>query len=363
MTSTNCSQLNSSPFASDDVSELSDLPKPKAENLRPLLQRLQIPIIIGIAGDSGSGKTTYSHSLRQLIGSDLVSIISMDRYSKVDGKNRDRTGSLPLDPSAHHLDLLSEHLGQLKGGWAIELPVPDGTTQPFLPKPIVIVEGLHALYPELQRHLDFSVYIDPEYHLKWQWNFENQQKLGQDSEEIERELLMREVAFKKWIDFQKSDATVVVKLYQSRLAEFAKPRFIDHLPSGSCKVELIVEPAPAPLPSLSLPLNVGAILEMKQPSFMLVAVSSTFWGRKVLRVHLDGVFPQESIVQIKKQILQVTGLPASRETVAIANPEICADELAKMLVIWRFLEQVNYLIHERMKSGVLPLRATPILPR
>jgi hypothetical protein len=94
-----------------------------------------------------------------------------------------------------------------------------------------------------------------------------------------------------------------------------------------------------------------------------LAVSSTFWGRKVLRVHLDGVFPPESIVQIKKQILQVTGLPASRETAAIADREICADELAKMLVIWRFLEQVNYLIHERMKSGVLPLRATPILPR
>jgi phosphoribulokinase len=360
ISTTQNSRLNSPPLESNDISELSDLPKPKAEHLRPLLQRLQIPILIGIAGDSGSGKTTYSHSLRQLIGSDLVSIISMDRYSKDCHPKGDRPESGPLDPSSRDLPLLAEHLSQLKRGEAIALPVPDNTKQPFLPKPIVIVEGLHALYPELQDHLDFSVYIDPEYHLKWRWNFDRHLERGRNSEEIEQELLMREVAFKKWIDFQKSSATVVVKLYQSRLEEFAKPRFIDRLPDGSCKVELIVEPAPAPLPHLSLPLNLGAILEMKQPSFMLVAVASTFWGRKVLRVHLDGVFPPESIAQIQHQIMQVTGLPPSREPDLIGADPICADELAKMLVIWRFLEQVNDLIHQRMKSGQLLLRATPL---
>ncbi len=355
-------RLNYYQKASQALLDVEPLPltQPTCATLRSLLQRLQIPIIIGVAGDSGSGKTTYSDGIRKLVGSDLVRTIAMDGYHKENREQRRCSGRLPLDPDANHINLLAQHLRELKQGKTVDIPIYNHSTgqfdppEPLSPSPILIVEGLHALYPELLPHLDFSIYIDPEYALKWSWKYERDvNQRGHSPAALEAEMLKREAAYKRWIDFQKTNATVVVKLYESSLEEFAQPRFIGKLPTGCCKVELIIEPAPTPLPSLSLPFNVGAMLEMNQHSFMLVAVPGTYWGRKVMHLHLDGVFCQQTIAKLEQQIVDFTGIPLEAAMSKLEGKQVCAAQLAQLLVTWRFLEQVNHQIQEQIQAGTL----------
>ncbi|HQN91944.1 MAG TPA: uridine kinase, partial [Methanoculleus sp.] len=105
--------------------------------------------IIGVAGDSGSGKTTFTHAIREIFGEDLVSTITTDDYHKYDRQQRRELGITPLAPEANQLDLLEEHLAELKAGRAILKPVYNHNTGrfdppvPFSPTKILIVEGLH----------------------------------------------------------------------------------------------------------------------------------------------------------------------------------------------------------------------------
>ncbi len=53
---------------------------------------------IGVAGDSGSGKTTFTQGIRKIFGSDLVSTITLDDYHALDRKEREEQGFTALHP-------------------------------------------------------------------------------------------------------------------------------------------------------------------------------------------------------------------------------------------------------------------------
>ncbi|HSQ93059.1 MAG TPA: uridine kinase, partial [Methanoregula sp.] len=69
---------------------------------------------IGVAGDSGSGKTTFTQGIRDIFGSDLVSTITLDDYHRLDREGRKREGLTPLNPAANRIDLLEQHLIMLR---------------------------------------------------------------------------------------------------------------------------------------------------------------------------------------------------------------------------------------------------------
>lgn len=316
--------------------------------LRSQLQALRQPIIIGVSGDSGSGKTTYSNGIRRLIGVDLVSTIELDGYHKEDREQRQISGRFPLDPDANRLDLLQQHLAELKQGKTVDIPIYNHNTgkfdppRPLAPTPIIIVEGLHALYPEILPLLDFSIYVDPDHDVKWQWKFERDvQKRGHKSEALVAEMLKREAAYKRWIDFQKTGATVVIKISQSRLKEFSRHQFTADLPVSCYKVELIVEPATMPLPTLPLPFDLAMMLGASQPPFMLAAVPCTYWGRDVMIIHIDGILSQEAIAELQNHIVAFTGIPIEEALPQQEHERVSATRFAQLLVTWRFLEQVN----------------------
>ncbi len=323
--------------------------------LRQQLTQLSEPIIVGVAGDSGSGKTTYSDGIRRLIGLDLVDTIAMDGYHKEDREQRAISGRLPLDPDANYLDLLATHLQALKQGKSIEVPIYNHATGkfdppiPFSPKPIVIVEGLHALYPELLGMLDFSLYVDPDHDVKWEWKFERDvKKRGHRAESLVEEMLKREASYKRWLDFQKTNADVVIKISTSHLKELARHEFTGQLPSGYYKVELIVVPAPNPLPTLPLPFDLASILEANQPPFMLAAVPCTYWGRQVMIIHLDGVLSQSTIAQLEQHIVDFTGIPIQETTLRREQERVSATEFAQLLIVWRFLEQAVSIAQKKI---------------
>lgn len=128
-------------------------------------------LIIGIAGGTGSGKTTVARSVIDRLGSDKVTFISQDNYYK-DHSHISLTEreSINYDhPFAFDNELLFAHLKQLKNQTVVTAPVYDfskharSTTHTVKLKPnkIIMIEGLHVLSDEqLRGILDIKVFVD-----------------------------------------------------------------------------------------------------------------------------------------------------------------------------------------------------------
>ena len=72
--------------------------------------------VIGVAGDSGSGKTSFTQSIRQLLGEELVSTITLDDYHLLDREQRKERDITPLAPEANDLGGLEKDVASLKQG-------------------------------------------------------------------------------------------------------------------------------------------------------------------------------------------------------------------------------------------------------
>ena len=322
-------------------------------NFRDRLSKLQKPLIIGIAGDSGSGKTTYSNGIRRLIGIDLVQTITMHGYHKEGRLQRKISGKLPLEPSANKLDLLLEHLKLIKKGQQVEIPIynhQSGDFDPpitFSPSPIVIIEGLHALYPEFLPYLDFAIYVDPSRQVKWEFKFKRDiLSRGHQHFELKKEMLKREEAYKRWIDFQKTSADVVIKIDHTRINDFARYELINPDLQNEYKVELIMVPAPNRLPDLNINLDLSDLFSINQSPFLIAGVPSLYWGKKVITVVLDGLISEKTCTLLEKHIISLTGIPVAEMfklmPVKAAHEKLSAVQFAQLLIGWRFLELVNH---------------------
>ncbi|MBR1889067.1 MAG: uridine kinase [Alloprevotella sp.] len=128
-------------------------------------------IIIGIAGGTGSGKSTVVRKIAEHIHGGQVSIIPQDSYYKKAplGIPLEELRKMNYDhPDAFDWDLLEEHIAALRNGEAIEQPtysVPICDRLPETihvePSDVIIVEGIMALYRKKLRDLmDLRVYVD-----------------------------------------------------------------------------------------------------------------------------------------------------------------------------------------------------------
>ena len=126
-------------------------------------------MILGIAGGTGSGKTTLTRRLKERFG-DEVSVVYHDNYYKRrDDLTYEERCAINYDhPNAFDTDMLLEHLAQLKAGHAVECPVYDYTvhnrsdkTVLIQPAPVIIVEGILLFaFPELCDLMDIKVFVD-----------------------------------------------------------------------------------------------------------------------------------------------------------------------------------------------------------
>jgi uridine kinase len=127
-------------------------------------------LIIGVAGGTGSGKTTVARKLVDALPSGLATIIEHDSYY------RDRSGLPPEErsalnydhPDALESDLLAEHLRQLRAGSTVEVPIYDfrthtrrSETRRVMPTAVVVVEGILTLaQPPVRDQLDIKIFVD-----------------------------------------------------------------------------------------------------------------------------------------------------------------------------------------------------------
>ena len=127
-------------------------------------------ILIGIAGGTGSGKTTLANNLVNYFGRDEVSILRHDNYYKRhDELTYEERTRLNYDhPDAFDTELLCDHIRQLKAGKPVEMPIYDYTihnrsdqTTLVLPNPVIILEGIMIFAePALVDLMDFRIFVD-----------------------------------------------------------------------------------------------------------------------------------------------------------------------------------------------------------
>jgi len=128
------------------------------------------PLVIGIAGGTGSGKTTVAKKIAKKIGDDKVIILEHDSYykdiSQFLGK---RIEEINFDhPDALDTKLLIEHVKKLKNYQPIDAPIYDFTTYKRLeqvrriePKDVIIVEGILVFVEKALRELmDIKIFVD-----------------------------------------------------------------------------------------------------------------------------------------------------------------------------------------------------------
>ncbi len=128
------------------------------------------PFVIGVAGGSGSGKSTVTRQVLAAIGPEKVAVVMQDDYY------RDQSHMAPEDrrkqnydhPDAFDWPLMTQHLAALRKGEAIAMPVYDfaadnrsSDTIAVKPAPVIVVEGLFALYDtKLRNMMSLKIYVD-----------------------------------------------------------------------------------------------------------------------------------------------------------------------------------------------------------
>ncbi len=126
-------------------------------------------IIIGIAGGSGSGKSTFTNRIKSYFGDDVAVLYHDNYYRQQDGVPFETRVKVNYDhPDSLETDLLVEHLKELKAGRSIHCPVYDysqhnrsAETVQVDPRPIIIVEGILLLADDRLRDLlDIKVYVE-----------------------------------------------------------------------------------------------------------------------------------------------------------------------------------------------------------
>ena len=127
-------------------------------------------LIIGIAGGSGSGKSTVVNQIICHLPKDAVSVIPQDAYYRDNGHlSAEERARINFDhPSSIEFNLLIKHLDMLKTGSSVEMPVysyvtcaRSKETIPVVPKEVIIVEGILILTnPRLRKRMDIKIYVD-----------------------------------------------------------------------------------------------------------------------------------------------------------------------------------------------------------
>ncbi len=128
------------------------------------------PVILGVAGGSGSGKTAVAESILEAVGRDRISFLPLDNYyldilwrdrSEIQAHNFDH-------PSSLDWELLAHHLRELRAGRAVEMPLYDfsahrrrSTTERCEPRRVIMTEGILLLAePQVRELLSFKIFVD-----------------------------------------------------------------------------------------------------------------------------------------------------------------------------------------------------------
>merc|ERR1719331_1115981 len=185
------------------------------------------PVVVGIAADSGCGKSTFMRRLTSIFGgesklldigretntlvSDMTTVICLDDYHKYDRTGRAENKITALHADCQLWDKMAADVTDLKAGKTVSKPIYNHITgeldedEQVAPSPIMIFEGLHPMYDErVDGLLDLSVYLDITDDVKFAWKAQRDiAERGATMEEVQAAIDARKPDFAAFVEPQK----------------------------------------------------------------------------------------------------------------------------------------------------------------
>lgn len=196
-------------------------------NSNSYYRRRNRPFTIGIAGDSGAGKSRLLVMLGELLSKDSILNIEGDGDHKWERGDDNWNEMTHLNPQANYLYRQAEDLKVLRGNNSVKRVDYDHNTGTFtakrriLPKPYIIMCGLHSLYlPQMRQVLDMKIYLDTDEALRCYWKLgRDQGSRGHTWTEIKAQIEKRRNDAEKYIHPQKQYADLVIRYFDTGLPE------------------------------------------------------------------------------------------------------------------------------------------------
>jgi phosphoribulokinase len=177
--------------------------------------------MLGVVGDSATGKTTLTAGIAKILGKDRVTTICTDDYHKYDREERKSLPFTPLHPDCNYMEIIEQHLQLLADGEPILKPIYNhkfGTLdrpQLIYPEEYMVVEGLFGFYSKKMRDcFDVKVFLDPPEDVRRAWKIKRDVgKRNYTEEQVDADLKKREPESEAYIRPQRAHADIVVRFY------------------------------------------------------------------------------------------------------------------------------------------------------
>ena len=177
------------------------------------------PVMLAIAGDSGTGKTTVTSGLVEALGRARITSVGTDDYHKYDREERKSLPFTALHPECNYVDIMEYHLQQLSLGQPILKPIYNHDSgklerpEYVEPREYVIVEGLLPLHTKVSRAcFDIKVFLDPPEEIRLVWKMRRDtKKRGYTEDQVREELKKREPESAEFIRPQRTYADIIVR--------------------------------------------------------------------------------------------------------------------------------------------------------
>jgi phosphoribulokinase len=291
------------------------------------------PVMLAIAGDSASGKTTVARGLTEALGPERSTAICVDDYHRYDRAERRDLRFTVLHPDCNYIQIMEQHLQLLATGHPILKPVYDHSTgrlsRPELvePREFVIVEGLLPLHTRLAcACFDVTVYLDPPEEIRRGWKIKRDTaQRGYTRDQVVAELARREHDSREVIRPERRHADIVVR--------FAPVEQRDDPPGTPLSVQLLLRP------TIRHPNLTQILADGGQPMHLKLTRDED--GRPVDALHVHGYAAREDSRMLEKAIwsslTEEADLP---ETLGILDGCQRSEPLAitQLLLLYHLLE-------------------------
>jgi len=295
---------------------------------RALVVRADQTVVIGLAADSGCGKSTFMRRMTGIFGgspkppaggnpdsntliSDMTTVICLDDYHAHDRNGRKVLNITALCPEAQNFDLMYEHVKALKEGKAVDKPIYNHVTGLLDPPEkiespeILVIEGLHPFFDKRVRDLvDFKIYLDISDDIKFAWKIQRDMaERGHSLDSIKKSIEARKPDFSAYIDPQKKDADVIIQVLPTQLVPDQEGKYL--------RVRLIQKEGkklfdPCYLFDEGSTISwipCGRKLTCSFPGIKMFYGPDTFYGEEVSVLEMDGQFDKlEELIYVESHL-------------------------------------------------------------
>merc|ERR1719300_96576 len=295
------------------------------------VQMLDSSVVIGVAADSGCGKSTFMRRLTSIFGgeskclpigretntliSDMTTVICLDDYHKWDRTGRKSNPEWPdgitaLHEACQNGDKMAADVTDLKAGKTVSKPIYNHITGELDPveevpsTPIVIFEGLHPLHDDRVREaLDLSVYLDITDEVKFAWKAQRDiAERGATMEDVQAAIDARKPDFSAYVEPQKQKADIIIQVLMSYVVpdgsgKYLKVKFIQRKDNKNLSPAYLMDEGS----SVSWTPNAAKLAS--EVGVKLANYDEDWYGSPVSVVEMDGAVDKlEEIIYLESQL-------------------------------------------------------------